>query len=356
MIRRWGWLLGLGLVLYLGRAVLPPFVLAIILAYLLNPLVDGLTRRLRLPRWTVIAGLYLFMLSGLGALLAVLVPAFVHETRALARHAPAILTALFVQITGTPALDLFGRSITPDLLLAYFSRSLDEALGRPGEALHVAALLVEGVLGILVTLVVTFYLLLHGRAFLAYLLHFVPAEHHDRVRRLGRRVNHVLGGYLRGQLFLVVLMASATYLALGPGFHLPYALPIALATGILEVIPFVGPVVAATIAAGVGLVQLGPQAAVGIILVYFVLRQLEDHLVMPIVLGRAVALHPAVTIFAVLTGGTLAGVLGVLLAVPVAATVKVVLEELYPPEPAGSCLADPTRPGQPASTLGGERQ
>ena len=78
---------------------------------------------------------------------------------------------------------------------------------------------------------------------------------------------------------------------------------------------------------------MGPGAAIGVIIVYFVLRELEDNLVMPFVVGRAVELHPLVTIFAVLAGGQVAGIIGMLLAVPVTAAIKVILDFLYPTDP-----------------------
>jgi predicted PurR-regulated permease PerM len=103
------------------------------------------------------------------------------------------------------------------------------------------------------------------------------------------------------------------------------------------VIPLIGPVLAGTIAAIVGLVHGGTGEMFGIIVAYIVLRQIEDQFVMPIVVGRAVHLHPLVPIFAVLTGGAIAGILGAILAVPTAAAVRVTLDYLFPAEPrAGS--------------------
>ena len=126
----------------------------------------------------------------------------------------------------------------------------------------------------------------------------------------------MLGRYVRGLIFLVALMSTATWLGLTLIFRLPHALPIAITTGLLEIIPFLGPVLAGTIAAVVGLFYGGANMAVWIALFYLVLRQLEDQLVMPAVIGHAVELHPVVTIFAVLAGSALAGVLGALMAIP----------------------------------------
>ena len=122
------------------------------------------------------------------------------------------------------------------------------------------------------------------------------------------------------------------YLLLGPILHVPYALAIAVLTGFLEVIPLIGPLLAATIAAVVALSSGGTGLAIAVIVTYVVLRQIEDQLVMPLLIGRAVHLHPVVTIFSVLVGLSAWGVLGGLLAVPVAAALNVALRELYPPD------------------------
>jgi len=108
---------------------------------------------------------------------------------------------------------------------------------------------------------------------------------------------------------------------------------LAVATGLLEIVPFVGPVSAGAIAAMIAVTQGGPNLAIGVIVFYFVVRQIEDQLVSPIVLGRAVELHPVIIIFAVLAGGTLFGIIGTLAAVPVAASIKVILDywpQLFP--------------------------
>ena len=149
------------------------------------------------------------------------------------------------------------------------------------------------------------------------------------MHNIASHVHVVLEQYLRGQLFLILLMSVVTYIVLSLGFHLPYALPIAIATGVLEIIPLFGPLVAGAIASVVAVVSGGLPVMIGVIVAYFVLRQVEDQLVMPFVVGRAVHLHPLVTIFAVLTGSAAAGVLGAVMAVPVTAGLRVVLDYVF---------------------------
>jgi predicted PurR-regulated permease PerM len=124
---------------------------------------------------------------------------------------------------------------------------------------------------------------------------------------------------------------------------LRYALPIAVVTGLVEIVPFVGPVVAGTIAALFALSQGGVNLVVGVVVFYVVLRQVEDQIVSPVVLGDAVELHPLVVIFAVLAGGALFGILGTLAAIPIAASIKVIID--YAPK-----LMSPLTPAQTSPT------
>jgi predicted PurR-regulated permease PerM len=145
----------------------------------------------------------------------------------------------------------------------------------------------------------------------------------------------VLGRWLRGQLALIVLVAAVIYVILGPILHVPFALALAILTGVLEIIPLVGPMIAAALAGTVTFATHGTDTTIVVLVVYFIVRQVEDQVVMPLVIGRAVHLHPVITIFAVLVGLSTWGVLGGLLGVPVAAAINVTLHELYPEETGG---------------------
>jgi len=122
------------------------------------------------------------------------------------------------------------------------------------------------------------------------------------------------------------------YVILGPILHVRYALALGILSGMLEIIPLVGPIVAAALAGTVTFATHGTDTTIVVLVVYVVVRQIEDQVVMPLVIGRAVHLHPVITIFAVLVGLSTWGILGGLLGVPVAAALNVTLHELYPEE------------------------
>lgn len=330
-MNRWVVALAAAVFVYVVRGVLAPFVIATMLAYIAVPGVEWLCRRLRLRRVLIVLALYLLLLGTAGVAIAVLEPALVRETRDLAQNTPAILESLFVQVMGSHSVEVLGVRVEARPLADRLLAAGREALGRPTEALHMAELALRGVLDIFLVLIVTFYLLLDWERVVAFGFRLVPAARRERVGAVAGRIHTILGRYIRGQLWLVALMATVTWVALAFGFHLKYALAIALLTGVLEVIPYVGPVAAAAIAASVAVSQGGGQMAIGVIVFYTIARQVEDQIVMPLVVGRAVHLHPVVTLFAVVCGGAVGGVLGMLLAVPTAAALAVILDDLLPP-------------------------
>ncbi len=325
------WALGalLALVLYEARGVLPPFVIAAVLAYIVSPLVDETASRTNSPRRLVVVVFFAVILglSGLGVWL--IETRLVKQMQASAVGWPTLVDQAFVLFLGSDNLQFLGRTLDPHLLAEQTVNSLNDALGNPSDALHLAERALDVVLKSFLTLVASFYLLLDGRRFFPFLLEFVPPQQHPRLRHIVGRIHLVLGRYLRGQFLLVLLMSGVTYLVLTLIFRLPYALPLSIMTGVLEVVPFVGPVAAGVVASLVAVVHGGPTAMLGVAVAYLVLRQLEDQLVMPIVVGRAGDLHPLATIFAVVVGGTIAGILGAVLAVPVAAAVKVTLDSVF---------------------------
>jgi predicted PurR-regulated permease PerM len=328
-VSRWAALGALAILLFVARGVLPPFIVAAILAYVLSPLVDELAARLGWPR-RIAAGVVFVIIVALLALLFWLLGArLAAELRDISREGPSIVEGVVDHLTGGQPIELFGQTLTSHELGRRLDIALRDELGTPNQAIQVVRTGFELLLAVLLVMLSLAYMLADGPSLFGYSMRFIPEEHQPRVEQVWGRIHQVLGHYLRGQLLLIVLMTVVTFLVLEIGFHLPYALWVAVITGILEVIPLIGPIAAGIIACTIGFSHGGPNEAIAIAVVYVVLRQVEDQLVMPQVVGRTVHVHPLVTIFAVLTGEKIAGVLGMILAVPIAATIKVVLDQAY---------------------------
>jgi predicted PurR-regulated permease PerM len=316
-------------VLWLARAVIGPFIVAAVLAYAFSPLVWAAQQRTGLPRLAVVAIGYLVAVALIGAIGYLIAGQAAHELEALAAAGPDAVAATLRQLIGTDTITIGNQQIEVAAIAREIQSRIGGLLSSPGEALHLAAVIGEIGLQAILVLIVTFYFLVDGHRFRDWTIALLPGDHQTRTMAILDRIHEVLGKWLRGQLFLVALVAAVVYVILGPILHVPYALAIGVVTGVLEIIPLVGPLLATAIAATVAFAHGGAGLAGLVVLVFFVVRQVEDQVVMPIVIGRAVHLHPVVTIFAVLVGLSTFGVLGGLLGVPVAAAVNVIFREVY---------------------------
>lgn len=309
--------------LFAVRSVLPPFVIALVLAYVFVPVIDWLSRRFNWPRGLVVLGFYLLFIATVGLGIYAIEPTLVSEARQLGQDAPGLMRNLFMQAFGAEEISIFGQTVRADQLTAQVLRSLQDNSIGPEGAVRIAESVLHLIFEFLLFLIVLFYLLKDWHKLAVTALALMPAHSRPRIRDITLRIHALLGQYVRGQMILVLLMAVATWLILNFAFHLRFALPIAVATGLLEIVPLAGPAVAATIAAIVAFSQGGGQFALVVIVFYTIARHVEDYLVVPNVVGRAVHLHPVVSIFAVLAGGAVAGILGTILAVPTAAALVV---------------------------------
>lgn len=329
-IAKWLALLAIFFVAWLARDVLPPFIIGGILAYILSPLVDQLAARVRLPRTAAALLVFFALVGGLVIAAAVIGYRLNREIRDLRQQGPDIVETIAVQATGGEDLILFGRQFTPRELAQRARETLGSGFNEPREALRYLELTFQVVLNLIMALLALAYFLIDGRSLGAFLLRFVPPEQRPHARHLAAEIHVVLGRYLRGQILLIGVMSVATFLLLEFGFRLPYAVPIAIATGFLEVIPLLGPIAAGVIAGAVAFTQGGVNQVLIMGVAYWLLRQIEDQFIMPYVVGRSVHVHPLMTIFAVLVGERTAGVLGMFLAVPIAAAIKVVIDYTHP--------------------------
>jgi predicted PurR-regulated permease PerM len=317
-------------VLWLARDVLGPFIIAAVAAYAFSPVVTAAERRTRWPRGVVVAIGYAVLIVVLVLLGALLAGRVGQEIALLAASGPDSLATLLRQVVGSDTVQIAGQQIAIADVAREIQARVSGLFASPGDAAHLAGAAGSFGLEAILALIVTFYFLVDGKMLRDRTVALLPDAHRQRTVDVMGRIHDVLGKWLRGQLALIALVAFVVYIALGPILHLPYALGIAILTGVLEIIPLIGPLIATAIAGVDAFARGGPQLAAVVVVIYFVLRQVEDQVVMPIVIGRAVHLHPVITIFAVLVGLSVYGVLGGLLGVPVAAAVNVVFRELYP--------------------------
>jgi predicted PurR-regulated permease PerM len=316
--------------------VLPPFLWALVTAYILFPVVRRLERALRLPRLIVVAGLYIVFIAGLISLGTYMGPVAMDQGEALLASLPETVDNARAELMKDPTLTIGAVEIDTQALNDRIDEAIQNAVGDLStRAVPLVFHTVEIVIQILVYFLVTFYFLLHGDEILRQARSLTPRRYRATIDRVGRQVNATLGAYIRGQVILFVIMSVMTYIALTI-FGVEYALALAIATGVLELVPIIGPWTAGAAAVTVAIsqghapfgwtqVELGAAVAI----TYLVLRMLEDHFVIPQLIGRIVRVHPVLVIFAILAGASTFGMLGLLLAVPLLATAKIIAQSIY---------------------------
>lgn len=361
--------------LYFARDQIPPVAMAVILAFLLNPVVDAINIRWRLPRR--LAGLIVYLV-----LIALIVAPFFFVPNLIGQIAasipdPASIQAMMRGLSErVSSIEAFG--IGPNLAAA-----LQAPLDRFGEVIRTASGAGLSLLGrltagfasrlidLIFILVASFYLVIDTPRIFVYLASLVPPGYERDARYLSQQVHAVWAGFFRGQLILCLaigIVTGTTMWALG----VPYAFWLGLLAGILEIIPNIGPVLASIPAIALALFQGSTRFdmshvwfAVIVALTHILIQQTENHYFVPRIIGGSVNLHPAVTIVGVLVGANLVGIVGIFLAAPTIATVRVLARYAHakimdrdpfppspppPPTPAPQTVPAPLRTLTPQDT------
>ncbi|MFM8599592.1 MAG: AI-2E family transporter [Mycobacterium sp.] len=334
----WAWrllvimaaLVGLLLLLWHLRVIVVPVALAVILTALLLPAVDWLDRH-RLPRGGAVAVILLGSLTVFGALITFVVSQFISGLPSLVEQVTRSIDNATNWLIEGPAhlsreqIDRAGDTAIKAL------RDNQERL--TSGALSTAATLTEIVTGALLMLFTLIFLLYGGRTIYAYLTQIVPSHTRERVRDAGRAGFRSLIGFVRAT-FLVALVDA---IGIGAGLAImgvPLALPLASLVFLGAFVPVIGAVISGLLAVVVALLAKGFVAALIVLGVVVAVQQLESHVLQPLVMGRAVSIHPLAIVLAIATGAVLAGIIGALLAVPALAFLNSAIRVLVAADPA----------------------
>lgn len=300
-------ILGLWMV-YLIRDLLLILFVAVILMSALSPLVRFLAK-FKVPKSLAIAITYIIIIAIASGLLAIVLPPLLEETSRLFVTLPPHLEQLF----DIAAID---KSVLQSQLSSISRNVFSITLAVFGNLLTIIFLLV-----------LTFYLILE-RDSLEVKIAALFVGREERFKKLIMQIEDKLGGWFRGQLLLSLLIGIISYIGLII-LGIPYALPLAVVAGILEVVPVIGPIISAIPAVLIAVtVSPSPLLAIGVAAMYFVIQQLENNLIVPQVMQRAVGLNPLVVILAIAVGSRLLGFAGALLAVPIAVVLQIIVTEI----------------------------
>ena len=322
-----------GLLLWLLAPVLTPFLAALVLAYALQPAVGRLQRHLHLPRALAALLVELIAMAALLGVLLLIVPVISHELPRLREQIPQLAARINDGLA--PWLAQYGISVRLDIagikafVVKYLDASGEDMLAALLSSVRIGGSVLLALVGNAVLVpVVMFYLLLDWPMLTGRLRRLVPPRHLEAVCGFAEECDQVLGQYLRGQLLLMLVLATFYTSALAlAGFEL--ALPLGVFTGLSIFIPYLGFGLGAALALLAGVLQFASLYGAGaVLLIYGVGQVLESFVLTPRLVGERSGLHPIAVIFALLAFGHLFGFVGVLLALPAGALVLVALRRV----------------------------
>jgi len=302
-----------GWLLFQTRGILTSIFIAYIINAALLPLVKYL-RAKGVPDFPSVLIPFIGILVVIFLIIFPLVPFIVDQIKALLIGLPGYIKQ---------AADVTGFSVDANQIQTYVARELD-SIGR--NAFSVTSKVFGGLFSTLTVLVVSFYLILYHKRFKENIAQLFHRNDRERVVNTLSLVDDKLGAWLRGQIVLSLFIGIITWIALSI-IGLPYALPLAILAGILEIVPTIGPIISAIPAIVVAL-TVSPPLAIIVTLIYFGIQMAENNILVPKIMQRAVGLNPVIVITAVMIGANLLGVIGALLAVPFVSFLIVLFKSL----------------------------
>ena len=298
--------------IYQVRSIIVLLFIAFILMTAVNPVIK-LAKKIKIPTIIVMLVIYFGLIALISTVIASLVPAVVQQTIDLTLVLPTYMHNLE---------DMFNAQFDPNVVGNYLS-------SVPSNLLKIAAGAFSNIMNILALFFMSYYLVLERPNLHRYLLRFFDNRNAEsRAEALVIAVERQVGGWVRGELFLMAIIGLMTYLGL-QALGIPYALPLAVIAGLLEAVPNLGPTIAAIPAILIGL-TVSPYVGLGALILSIVIQQLENNLIVPKIMESATGTEPLVTILVLLVGFTLGGVTGAILAMPIYLTIKTVIKAFSP--------------------------
>ena len=310
-------MLFLVVVLFLAREALIILFLAIIVSSALDGLVSYLQEK-KIPRVLGTLLIFLVALTILALLLYTLIPIAIFELQSLLENLKKIEIPIF------GSLDI-SQFVGIDKYLGNLENLANILFSGGASFLNIVAAVFGNLALILATLILSFYLTVNQAGVEKFLRTVLPITHEDYIVGIYLRVRKKMGRWLQGQILLMLVIGAATSLGLWI-LGVKYSLVLGILAGVLEIVPIVGPIFAGTIAF---LVAISESWILGlyIIILFLVIQQAESHLLVPFVMKKTVGISPVVVVIALLAGSQIAGLIGIILAVPTAVVLQEVLRD-----------------------------
>lgn len=297
--------------LYFIRDIIVTLLISYLLMAILNPLVNRLSKW-KVPRFLAIFLTYILIFGIFGFSISKLIPPLVEQTTNFVNNIPSYISNL--------KLNYF-------LNLNIIDSFVSQIGSLPSQAVKVGVSVFSNVVSILSVLVLTFYFILYRNKLNDQLAYIFGEEKKNKVGKIIDEIEVKLGNWARGELILMIFVGFLTYLGLLL-LGIPFALPLAIISGILEIVPVLGPNIAAIPVILIGL-TISPLMALAVAALCFLVQQIENYLLAPKVIEKSVGVNPIITLISLTIGYRLMGVIGMLLSVPLYLTVEILLKAYF---------------------------
>jgi predicted PurR-regulated permease PerM len=307
------------------KEILAPFIIAMIISYVLNPVVTILGSR-RVPRTIAVLLIYAVFITSTSVVLMNMIPMFMNQLQQLNEHMPqmAMKAQGMVDVLNNfkflPDSVRIGVQNSLNKLEDGISLAISQSIDGIGSTINVLFL-------IFIIPFLAFYILKDFQLIEKTVLAIVPRTHRKHIMKLLVDIDTALGHYIRGQLLVCLIIGCLAYIGYWI-IDMPYPLLLASVVAIFNIIPYIGPFIGAAPAL-IMASTVSLKMVLFVAIVNLICQVLEGNVISPQVVGRSLRMHPLIIIFALLVGGEIAGVVGLILAVPVFAVAKVILQHLF---------------------------
>ena len=310
----------------LARTELVWFGIAFFLAVALNPAVSFLTRWMpKRNRGLAIGSVFIIGLVLIGFFLASLIPPIVDQSQHLAQSLPGFTDQI---ARGSGPIPDFIRQYSLIDRVRESQSQIGGYLSSAGtEVVNIVRQVFSSFIAAITILGLTFFMLLEGPGWLRSLSRLVPTAHRTHTEYLVSKMYRSVTGYVNGNLLtsLVAALATAAMLAI---VHIPYAIPLGIFVGIMDLLPLVGATIGAVVVIIVALFISAP-AAIAMAIFFGIYQQLENHVLQPLIYGKTVEISPLVVLVAVLVGSAVGGIVGAIVAIPIFASLQILVKDYF---------------------------
>ncbi len=311
--------------LFLIRDIVGMLLISIFLTTAISPFVDLIHKKKKLPRWVGILIVYIGIIGIFSLVVGMLFPAIVKEFRTLIDKLPYFYQMLAGKFEGIQSIAV--QDALKNYVLGFAKGAISKLQTGNTGIFQSFSNIISGFTFFFITLVITFYMTMEENGSMRLVKALVPKKWHHYALNLMVKIQNIVGGWFKGQLSLSLIIGTMSYISLVI-MGVNYSLLLGLLAAITETIPYIGPIIGAVPAIFIAFTQ-SPVKGIAVTIMYALIQQMENHFIVPRVMKKSVGLNPIVVIVVIMIGVKVAGFVGALLAVPLAAILQLIATELF---------------------------